>query len=277
MLGKERDAHATWTEQAVNAGLDIDTLIPSGLRGDHHPAAPADEVVVAEALRRVSEESSTWLRADLARHVATLLPAGSAPTARDLVTRVDQLAWQAKVRCVELSPHDPQQSRCRRDGRPVVEHVTDRRLTTTTVLQQEQGLQRWARSAVRHHPPTTTDLAEEAVEAMAGSAKLVVVVGPAGTGRTTATAESVAALQAAGRPVIGLAPSGKAADVLAAEAGCPTATLAGFLTRTTGTGASPPPGGDHDRPRRSRHGLHQRPHPPGQPRPATPMAAGRRR
>lgn len=58
---------------------------------------------------------------------------------------------------------------------------------------------------------------------------MVLVVGPAGTGKTTATAHAVADLQARRRQVIGLAPSGKAADVLAAEAGCPSATVASFL------------------------------------------------
>jgi ATP-dependent exoDNAse (exonuclease V) alpha subunit len=58
-----------------------------------------------------------------------------------------------------------------------------------------------------------------------------VVVGPAGTGKTTTTAHDLQTIAAQRRPVVGLAPSGKAADVLATEAGCPTDTLAGFLTR----------------------------------------------
>lgn len=57
-----------------------------------------------------------------------------------------------------------------------------------------------------------------AVEAMAGTAGLVVVVGPAGTGKTTATARAMHRLRTNRRLVVGLAPSGKAADVLAAEA-----------------------------------------------------------
>lgn len=55
---------------------------------------------------------------------------------------------------------------------------------------------------------------------MAGIDSLVVVVGPAGTGKTTTTARAVRSLQAQGRAVVGIAPSGKAADVVAAEAGC---------------------------------------------------------
>ncbi len=75
------------------------------------------------------------------------------------------------------------------------------------------------------------DPQRDAAYAITGRDALVVVVGPAGTGKTRTTATAVAALQAQERPVVGLAPSGKAADVLATEAGCPTDTLAGFLTR----------------------------------------------
>ncbi len=88
----------------------------------------------------------------------------------------------------------------------------------------------WAAKQVRPTPPATTRESIAARE-IAGHAPLVLVVGPAGTGKTYATAQAVAALKAERRPVIGLAPSGKAADVLAREAGCATDTVAGFLTR----------------------------------------------
>lgn len=119
----------------------------------------------------------------------------------------------------------------RRNGRPVAEHVTDRRFTTRAVLDQELALQRWA--AGHAHPITarSDDPQTDAAGAIAGGAGLVVVVGPAGTGKTRTTARAANALRASGRPVVGLAPSGKAADVLGVEARIPTDTLAGFLTR----------------------------------------------
>ncbi|HXH56211.1 MAG TPA: AAA family ATPase [Iamia sp.] len=122
---------------------------------------------------------------------------------------------------------------CRRDGRPVAEHVTDRRLTTDAVLTQELDLQRWAETHAFPTPADVQDPQSTAVEAMAGNAGLVVVVGPAGTGKTTATARAVHRLRTDRRPVIGLAPSGKAADVLAGQSHCETTTVAGFLTRHT--------------------------------------------
>jgi ATP-dependent exoDNAse (exonuclease V) alpha subunit len=66
-------------------------------------------------------------------------------------------------------------------------------------------------------------------EAVSGSRRFVLVVGPAGAGKTTALGRAAEVLREQGRPAIGLAPSGKAADVLATETGWPATTLAKLL------------------------------------------------
>lgn len=110
------------------------------------------------------------------------------------------------------------------------EHVTDRHLTTRAVLVQEARLLAWARSAVGPAPSAAGDDAQAAAaRSVSGHERLVLVVGPAGTGKTTTLGAAVAQLRQQGRAVIGLAPSGKAADVLAAETGCPATTLAKLL------------------------------------------------
>lgn len=108
--------------------------------------------------------------------------------------------------------------------------MTDRRLTTPALLTQEQALQTWATRTTRAVDPSD-DSQLDAARAIAGRDRLVLVVGPAGTGKTHTTASAVASLHGQGRPVVGLAPSDKAADVLATAAGCETDTLAGLLTR----------------------------------------------
>jgi len=200
-----------------------------------------DEEVIAEALRRIAEESATWLRADLARHLATLLPPETAGDSSHLVAEIDRLASIAEYGCLPIGPERESATRRRRDGRPIVEHVTDRRLTLRAVLAEEQRLQYWATSAANVVVPAG-DPQPAAAEAITGTDRLVIVVGPAGTGKTRTTASAVEALRRQGRPVVGLAPSGKAADVLALEARCPTDTLAGFLTRHR-SGTSPWPAG----------------------------------
>ncbi len=236
------ELHRVWTDEAIDAGLDPDELTSARLRGRTiGRASVQEETIIVEALRRVSDESATWLRADVARHIATLLPPEAHRTARETVDLIDRLADEAVARSLELTPETPEGTLRRRDGRPVTEHVVDRRLTTGAVLDQEQALQDWAVSTA--HPLETPygDPQADAAKAIAGTSRLVVVVGPAGTGKTTTVTHAAASLRRQGRKVIGLAPSGKAADVLAQDTGCVTDTLAGFLTRARNGNPPAPP------------------------------------
>lgn len=65
----------------------------------------------------------------------------------------------------------------------------------------------------------------DAACAVAGHADLVLVVGPAGTGKTTALSPAVAQLRAGDRVVFGVAPSATAAEVLQEESGVVSDTL----------------------------------------------------
>ncbi len=231
------ELHAHWRAEAHAAGFDGARLVAEQVRDSSPSRHRSDDEVIAVALGRVSEESAAWLRADIARHLSTLLAPDLTGSAAALVTEVDRLADIAEQQCVPLGPERGSTVRCRADGRPVTEAVTDRRLTTPAVLTQEQALQTWATRTAQPVEPSD-DPQLDAARAISGHDRLVLVVGPAGTGKTYTTARAVDALHAQGRPVIGLAPSGKAADVFATAAGCQTDTLAGFLTRHRNT-ASP--------------------------------------
>ncbi|MCZ7535711.1 MAG: relaxase domain-containing protein [Acidimicrobiia bacterium] len=233
---------AAWVTEARDLGFDPDGLVAERIT-EHRPAVAAvpDEDLIEEALFHASTDTSAWLRADLARHLATILDAHTTPTADALVVEIDRLAALAEASCIALGPEHHDTSRHRRDGRPVTEHLTDRHFTTPGVLAQEHHLQHWAARNARRVEPVD-DPQTAAAQAIAGHDRLVLVVGPAGTGKTHTTARAVTALDRAARPVIGLAPSGKAADVLAREAGCATDTVAGFLTRHRGR-PSPWPAG----------------------------------
>ena len=65
--------HETWARHARIEGFAPEALDDVLHRQQARPGR-SDEEIVSEALRRASEESSTWLRADLARHIATLVP-----------------------------------------------------------------------------------------------------------------------------------------------------------------------------------------------------------
>lgn len=163
------------------------------------------DAIVRDAIGAVAEGSATWLEADLAREVAARLPAGAAGDADRLVELIDSLARTAAARCVELHPPPTGGEQVRADGRPTSEHVTDRLLSAPVVLEQEEHLVRWARGHVQRPSGRTV------AESVAGLDHLVLIVGPAGAGKTTAVKAGVAQLRVARRPVLGLAPSGKGA------------------------------------------------------------------
>jgi conjugative relaxase-like TrwC/TraI family protein len=221
--------HDEWVTQARAAGFDRAALDRHRLQSvDPTGTQPSDEVLIVDALRRAQGESAAWLRADVARHLSNHVPTDAGRSAGDVVAEIDRLSDLAVERCVPLGPD--QNGPIRRDGRPISEPVTARLFTTHQVLDQEIRLQLWADTSAAPSD-RRLDPQSAAIEAITGHAPLVVIVGPAGTGKTTTTARAVQALGVQGRPVVGLAPSGKAADVLAAEAGIPTDTVAGFLTR----------------------------------------------
>ncbi|MBW3643350.1 MAG: AAA family ATPase, partial [Actinobacteria bacterium] len=242
--GKDHPADAAvlradWQAQARAAGHRLDRLPDGQVRlPGTDPIDP--EAVITTALERVAAEQSEWLATDISRHIAALMPPGVAATAKELTRLVDELTDRAMARCEELHPPTSTGTRRRRAGRPISEHVTDRRLTTPAVLAEEAALLHWATTAVDPitTPTASDDTQEAAARAVAGHAKLVLVVGPAGAGKTTALATAVDWLRAERRPVLGIAPSGKAADVLARQAGCPALTLAKLLTDTR---RHPPP------------------------------------
>lgn len=78
----------SWTETAEAVGLDIGELSADRIRSLIVERSRGDEPVIAEALARVAEEGSTWLRADLARHIATLVSTGPDLTAVEQVATI---------------------------------------------------------------------------------------------------------------------------------------------------------------------------------------------
>ncbi|CAN5720432.1 hypothetical protein BH20ACT2_BH20ACT2_19970 [soil metagenome] len=222
---------AEWRGRAREAGFDPDRL-GTGVSRLHGLDAVDREAIVADALARVTDQGSVWLRADLAREIAAFIPAGAVADPDGLIEMIDGLAAEAAGRCVELHPPAPAGVPARGDGRPVSEHATDRCLSTAGVLAQEERLLDWAITRLEPAPAADGGDRQRAVaHAIGGMGRLVLVVGPAGAGKTTAIRAGVDALRAQGRPVLGLAPSGKAADVLGDTAGCPATTLATVLYR----------------------------------------------
>jgi hypothetical protein len=232
-IGDAEALRASWCWRAAELG--VEPLDLPGGQGSLPGTAPVDRnAIIDQAIAQVAASSSTWLAADLAREIATLVPPEAAASAVDLVVLVDELATEAAGRCVELHRAAPAGTACRWDGRPLTEHVVDRQLTTAAVWRQEARLVSWAGTSVASTLSSPEGDKQVAVAgAVAGSGSLVLIVGPAGAGKTTALGRAARTLADQGRPALGLAPSGKAADVLATETGWPATTLAKLLYEHT--------------------------------------------
>ncbi len=190
--------------------------------------------IVETAVAALAEQQSTWRHADLVRELAAAVPTNTALTAADLGPWLDELADEVVLtRMVDLSRPVPAEVARRRDGRPITEGATDRLLTTPAILAQEERVLALAerRAAVggeAHQVPDAEGLtpAQQALAtAVAGERRLVLAVGPAGTGKTTALRPAVEQLRREGRPVFGVAPSATAAEVLAVDSGVHADTI----------------------------------------------------
>ena len=247
--------HAGWAEQTRQLGHDPAILVAQAVgqvveRGGIDRSTRTS--MIDQTIATMSEKQSTWRPTQLHRELAALVPTGTAASAEQLAVWLDDVVDEiVATRCVDISKPVAPDARLRRDGRPVTESVADRALTTQVILDQEQALIEWVDRRLTHdstdnhnvvvHSSKELDVAQTAAAgAVAGDADMVLVVGPAGTGKTTALAPAVAEIQAAGRVVFGVAPSATAAEVLAEETGVVADTVDKLLiehrlTRPPGT------------------------------------------
>jgi conjugative relaxase-like TrwC/TraI family protein len=229
-----------WQQRARALGHEPERLVEKvvgrqrGLEGINSGTAV---LLVETALDSLSERQSTWRPAELVRELAATVPTTLAAGSEQLTEFLQLLAdHAARARCVDISRPIPVGAPLRRDGRPISEAAVDRALTTRAILDEEEALIAWAEGRRVDKPNLTRardtgymddlSLAQAAaVAAVTDRGELELIVGPAGTGKTTALASAAAHLQAQGRPAFGVAPTAAAAEVLATETGMATDTL----------------------------------------------------
>jgi conjugative relaxase-like TrwC/TraI family protein len=226
--------HVGWADQVRSLGLEPNRLVADvvGRVVGHRGLDDRTRLTMVDhALMAIGEKQSSWRPTELHRELGAVVPTDITVTAVEVVAVLDALADHITVeRCVDLSRPVPDTALRRRDGRPVAESVIDRALTTQAILDQEQTLINWVDRRLLFdgldNPAAATrsrralDTAQtRAACAVAGHADIVFIVGPAGTGKTTALTPAVAQLQTEGRAVFGVAPSAAAADVLSLETG----------------------------------------------------------
>jgi conjugative relaxase-like TrwC/TraI family protein len=230
--------HLHWIGQARTIGHDPARAVTRAVgrqRRHRQLDLAVGQAVVTAALESLSERQSTWRPAELVRELAAAVPTDVDLPPERLLPWLDRVAdWVITERLVDLSPPIPDGVSRRRDGRPVTESVVDRVLTTAEILAEEERIVAWAQYET--HPGQRRDRPvpaagaltlpqRRAAAAVAGDRDLVLIVGPAGTGKTTALAPAVEQLRAEGRAVFGVAPSAAAAEVLAVDVGVDADTL----------------------------------------------------
>jgi conjugative relaxase-like TrwC/TraI family protein len=239
-----------WVDQLAGLGLAPQELVGVTLGRVVEPVMSLDVdpwgPPAQQALTVLTETRSTWRRPEVLRELARATPTDTALPAGELVTGLEAAVEPFEQEwLIELARPLPDGVAIRvSDGRPAWESPLERRYTTSYILEEETNLAVWARC--RWEQPGTVGLVEAsgldlaqlaAARAVAGDASLVVVVGPAGAGKTTALGSGIDSLARQGRPIFAVAPTATAAAVLAVETGVAADTTDKLLVehrRSTG-------------------------------------------
>ena len=255
-------AEIGWTAQRLDAEFEQAARDVTDL-------SPGATLSIDEVIDRVSESRSSWTRADVVQVICDRQRPVSRFGGRDWARALETAADRVVERLVDLDP-DTAADRRASDGRSVWIEPTAARYTSTDVLTQEEAVIVWALLAQADDaaPSTTVDTTgldegqADAAAAVAGGDRLVLVVGPAGAGKTRTLAAAVADLERHGRPVLGVTPTAKAARVLGRDTGMPADTVAKLLYdwhhHPTLTGVVRHARRRHRDRRRGRHVVHAR-------------------
>lgn len=237
------DLRQAWRDEAGELGW-TGTRLTETLAAAHGPRTRRSQVSVKEVIDQLSATSSTWLPIDVMRVLCDTLPPTGTHTGPRWLAALDRAVHQVTDDNTALDPSIDGATRVS-DGRSIWVEPIKANLTDQAILDQEERILAFADHTQSEKPSESRTvetngldpLQADAARAVAGTDKLVVVVGPAGTGKTTALARAVHDLRAQCRPVIGLAPTAKAARVLDEGANVRAETVAKLLhewQRSTG-------------------------------------------
>ena len=226
-----------WSDEAAALGWTPARLEAALRSAARELSPPAPSVAATDVLEQLTSNGSSWTRAEVMQAICDLTPPVPEMSGRDWATAVEQATERVVATCVRLDPASPGGPVRVSDGRSIWIAPCEPHLTHEGVLAQEERILTFAFAA--HERPTepsptlTRDgldvLQADAAAAVAGHDQLVLVVGPAGTGKTSALRRAAEDLGTQGRVVFGVAPTAKAAKVLGEETGMQADTVAKLL------------------------------------------------
>ncbi len=241
-----------WANRARElTGTEPHDLAARALSGDYQRGLRAADVgpvvreaFVAQMLDDAAERRSVWSEWNLGAAAARVTKTLRMSSPRQRRQLLAELTKDAAARCVHLD--ESREPATRRIGESMytsVELLAAERVVIDAADREVafghlcSGLVRWLDT----DPPVLHELAgdqRDAVRAIVGSSRaLDVLVGPAGTGKTTTLATLGQVWLTGGARVVGLAPSASAAHTLQQALKVPCHTTAKWLYETVGEGA----------------------------------------
>ncbi|GAB2498784.1 Multifunctional conjugation protein TraI (plasmid) [Corynebacterium atrinae] len=193
-----------------------------------HPETETPSSVMVPTAAKVTAaviaERSTFTRADLVEKAAEMMPVGAVSTAQIHTTIeaiVDEIidsgtAWSVNPDAARSYTLTAREGSQRFTAEPVVEEINHGIDLATAVA--DRGVTAWVASTIR---PVDGELSEDQAAAMrqvvTSRYRASVVVAPAGAGKTSSLKAARKVWERSGKTVVGLAPTGKAADVMVRE------------------------------------------------------------
>ena len=253
-------ARSIGVNTTVNTG--VNTPVNTGVNiavntSEHATVDAAPRTTVAEIVAALSERRSVWHDLDVLREITDRFRPRKGIPGQRWVGVLDRALSTVLDACVGLDPEPAtpatidsgagEQARGS-DGRSVWIEPVAPRWSSQQVIDQELDLLAWTLAAqgVEPSPSTTIErgdldvLQAAAAGEVAGRDRLVVIIGPAGAGKTSMLTAAIDDLMIQRRPVFGVAPTAKAARVLEAETGMRCDTLAKLLHEHTRDGGPRP-------------------------------------
>ena len=230
------DLQTRWRTEAAAIGITPDALTRSIADGARITVPPV-KVTVADVIEDLSEKRSAWHRMDVLEAVTDRLRPHPGMSGQRWAQLVDRAVEAVLCECVDLDPEHGDNRLRTSDGRSLWIEPVAAQVTSRQVIAQEEQILIWALDAQldEPHPSPALErgrldvLQADAAAAVAGHDRLVVIVGPAGTGKTTMLRAAAGDLDRHSRAVFGVAPTAKAARVMERETGMLADTVAKLL------------------------------------------------
>ncbi|MGB0112691.1 MAG: MobF family relaxase [Ilumatobacteraceae bacterium] len=230
------DLCTRWQLEAASFGIDPATVAEPAVAYAHQHPLQVSPIAAGEVVEALAARQSAWNRMDILRQLCDTVSPQPGHDATTWATALDAAVDTVLAECVDLDPTDNGPRRLG-DGRSVWIEPIAKQSTSDHVLAQEEHILTFALDAQTPEPSPSISIVDArlddgqraAASAVAGHDRLVMVVGPAGAGKTNMLEAAVRDLHRQHRHVLGLAPTARAASVLNWETGAESDTVAKLL------------------------------------------------